>query len=63
MKWLSAAFVQLKTPPKLTRITSSQSVGSMLKISASREMPALLTRMCRPPSSSTVCAMIASASA
>ena len=54
MKCSIAAWVQLKTLPKLTRITSSQSPGAMFAISASLVIPALLTRMWSPPRAAMV---------
>ena len=46
-----------KWPLRWTLMTASQSASSMLKLMRSRRMPALFTRMSRPPSSPMACSI------
>ncbi len=48
-------------PLRWTRMTASHSSSSMLKLILSRRIPALFTRTCSPPSSSTACWTMCSA--
>ena len=62
-QWTAAKCDRAKWPFRWTRMTSSQSDSSMLKLILSRRMPALLTRMSSLPQASTAWATRASAPA
>ena len=49
----AAAFMHRKVPFRLVSMTASKSSSLSIMARLSRVMPALLTRMCRPPSSLT----------